>query len=406
MMLNRSDTSIKDVVSYLAQFSIEAGYLVPTQNGLEKSILDAHESLRKFLAQKNLHDYSTQSQGPQNKVVKIGYLLKGTEWVETSISLYRPATKSGDPRIWISGLNQYAASWNLIVFIENGNSLYIFNASDPSIQQQFLSSNSFLSKFLKKVGQQTSLVENELLKLLKDISDQGFVPSTTNADSGVGDTLESLLGIQRNSNRAPDYKGIEIKTSRLNRRTGRQDNRSTLFSKIPNWEISNLKSAREILDQHGYVSNSTGKRALQVTLKNLPNAQGLFLVSNEKDSLIENLCQNKDLRERVVAWKTDDLENSLREKHRNTFWVKAQTREIRGNEFFHYVQVIATSSPLVSNFSQLVDLGSIQMDFTISEKVRPDGSIWVRDHGYLWKIAPEDIGLLFPPPRVIDLVAG
>jgi hypothetical protein len=35
------------------------------------------------------------------------------------------------------------------------------------------------------------------------------------------------------------------------------------------------------------------------------------------------------------------------------------------------------------------------MDFTISEKVRPDGSIWVRDHGYLWKIAPEDIGIAF-----------
>jgi hypothetical protein len=49
-------------------------------------------------------------------------------------------------------------------------------------------------------------------------------------------------------------------------------------------------------------------------LSHLPNAQGLFLVSNEKDSLIENLCQIKDLRERVVAWKTDDLENSLREK--------------------------------------------------------------------------------------------
>jgi hypothetical protein len=63
-MLNRSDTSIKDVVSYLAQFSIEAGYLVPTENGLAKSILDAHESLRKFLAQKNFHDYSNANSRP------------------------------------------------------------------------------------------------------------------------------------------------------------------------------------------------------------------------------------------------------------------------------------------------------------------------------------------------------
>ena len=406
MMLNRSDTNIKEVVSYLAQFSIEAGYLVPTQNGLEKSILDAHESIRKFLAQNKFHDYSKQGQGSQNKVIKTGYLLMGTHWVETAISLYRPNTKSGDPRIWISNLNQYAKAWNLIVLVEHEDSLYIFNASEISIQEQFLNLNSFLSTFLKAAGQKSSLVEMELLELLKDISDQGFVPSTTNADSGVGDTLESLLGIQRNSNRNPDYKGIEIKSSRLSRRTGRQENRSTLFSKIPNWELSRLKSAREILDHHGYVSNLTGKKALQVTLKNTPNAQGLFLASNDESALIENLCQKGDRSERVVVWELDELENSLREKHRNTFWVKAQTQEIKGSEFFHYVQVVATVSPLVSNFSQLVDLGSIQMDFTISEKVKPDGTVWVRDHGYLWKIAPEDIGLLFPPPRVIDLVAG
>ena len=405
-MLNRSDTSIKEVVSYLAKYSIEGGYLVPTKNGLEKSILDAHESFRKFLATSNFHDYASQSQGNQNKVIKNGNFLKGDKWVETSISLYRPTTKSGDPRIWISGLNQYAVAWNLIVFVEHENSLYIFNASEPSTQQQFLKTDSFLSRFLKAAGRKSSLVEQELLSLLKDISGQGFVPSTTNADSGVGDTLESLLGIRRNSNRTPDFKGIEIKSSRLSSRTGRQENRSTLFSKIPNWELSNLKSARQILDQHGYISNLTGKKSLQVTLKNVPNAQGLFLVSNEKNSLIENLYQKDSREEKVVAWRIDELERSLREKHRNTFWVKAQTQEVKGSEFFHYVQVIATASPLVSNFSQLVDLGSIQMDFTISEKVKPDGTIWVRDHGYLWKIAPEDLGLLFPPPRVIDLLAG
>jgi hypothetical protein len=45
------------------------------------------------------------------------------------------------------------------------------------------------------------------------------------------------------------------------------------------------------------------------------------------------------------------------------------------------------------------------MDFTISEKVKVDGGLKVRDHGYLWKIAPEDMGLLFPPPKMIDLSA-
>ena len=404
-MLNRSDTDIKVVVSYLARYSVEGGYLVPTETGLQKSILDAHESLRKFLKQHNYHDYSTQGQGQENKAVKKGFIFHNSEWVETTVSLYRPTTKSGDPRIWISGLNRYSKAWNLIALVVHQESLYLFNASDKTISSQFKNESSFLSTFLRGVGSKDSPYESELIALLKEISDRGFVPSSTNADSGVGDTLESLLGIRRNSNRSPDFKGIEIKCSRLNSRTGRQENRSTLFSKIPNWEISRLKSARELLDNYGYVSNSTGRLALQVTLKNSPNAQGLFLAFNEIEAKVENLAQKQVLVENVVAWKLDELETSLKEKHRNTFWVKAKTKKLNGSEHFHYVEVIATSTPLVSNFAQLIELGSIQMDYTISEKVKPDGGIKVRDHGYLWKIAPEDIGLLFPPPKVIDLLA-
>jgi hypothetical protein len=404
-MLNRSDTDIKAVVSYLAKYAIEGGYLVPTQTGLEKSILDAHESLRKFFKQNNYHDYTIQAQGGENKVVKQGFILSDTGWVGTSVSLYRPSTKNGDPRIWISGLNRFANAWNLVALFLYEGSLYVFNASNPSINKQITDDQSVLSTLLKAAGNRTSRYEAELLELLKEISEKGFIPSTTNADSGVGDTLEALLGIRRNSNRAPDYKGIEIKSSRLNSRTGRQENRSTLFSKIPNWEISRLKSAREILDNYGYISSSTGRPALQVTLKHIPNAQGLYLAFNEIDSKIQNLFREGESSEEVVAWKIDELENSLREKHKNTFWVKAKTTEIHGSEHFHYVQVVATSTPLVSNFSQLVDLGSIQMDYTISEKVKPDGGLKVRDHGYLWKIAPEDFGLLFPPPKVFDLLA-
>jgi hypothetical protein len=406
MMLNRSDRDIKSVVSSLAKYSIEGSYLVPTQTGLEKSILDAHESLRKFFKENNFHDYGRQGQGGENKVIKQGYILSNAGWIETSVSLYRPTTKSGDPRIWISGLNKFTNAWNLVTLFLHDGSLYVFNASDPSVYNQFADSNSPLSSVLKAAGNKESNYERELLELLKEISHKGFVPSTTNADSGVGDTLESLLSIRRNSNQAPDYKGIEIKSSRINARTGRQENRSTLFSKIPNWEISRLKSARELLDNYGYISASTGRPALQVTLKNIPNAQGLYLTFNEIDLRVENVYKKGDVEKKVVAWRIEDLENSLKEKHKNTFWVKANSKVLQGSEYFHYVQVVATSKPLVSNFSQLVELGSIQMDYTISEKVKSNGGIKVRDHGYLWKIAPEDLGLLFPPPKVIDLLAS
>ena len=195
-MLNRSDIDVKPIVSYLAEYSVEGGYLVPTKTGLEKSILDAHESLRKFFKQNNFHDYAKQGQGLENKVLKKGFILSGTGWFETSISLYRPTTKTGDPRIWISGLNKFTKAWNLITLVLHEGHLYVFNASDLSIQKQFKSNQSTLSTLLNAAGNKASKYEVELLDLLKDISNKGFVPSTTMSDSGVGDTLELLLGIR------------------------------------------------------------------------------------------------------------------------------------------------------------------------------------------------------------------
>ncbi len=67
----------------------------------------------------------------------------------------------------------------------------------------------------------------------------GFIRTMRTGDTGIGYTCESLLGIQANNATTPDFKGIEIKTKRDNR----QSNRTTLFSKTPDWHknITKLK---------------------------------------------------------------------------------------------------------------------------------------------------------------------
>jgi hypothetical protein len=58
---------------------------------------------------------------------------------------------------------------------------------------------------------------------------------------------------------------------------------------------------------------------------------------------------------------------------------------------------------LVQNFGPLVDAGKIQMDYTFSEKLRSSGKPYIRDHGYLWKIKPQDFHLIFPSPKTVEL---
>ena len=400
-MLTKADIPMSEVITSLSSFRVEAGFLVPTPTGLEKSILDAHEDLRFFLAKSGLHNFDKQGQGPENKVKIPANIITEGGVIGTYASLYRPNTKSGDPRIWISKLNTYSKPWNLIaLFVSNGQ-LFVFNASDPTVWKSMNNTNSPLYLALMAAGSNYSLVETELLRKLKAIEAAGFVRSTTNAASGVGDTLEKLLGISRNSSKNPDYKGIEIKASRRN--NPNQTQRSVLFSMVPKWGISELKNGAEILETYGYLSPATKQVELYVTVKHQPNRQGLFLDLDAKNGLIVNEHQSNGTRKPVVSWKLNELQEELSKKHKQTFWVKAKNRPDSGHEYFHYFEVMATASPFVSYFGPLVLSNQISMDYTLSTKLRPSGAPFARDHGYLWKIANNSFDSLFPPPRIIDL---
>ena len=405
-MLTKSDKDIKQVMADLAVMGTEAAYLVPTLNGLQKSILDAHEGLRNYLKRMEFHDYGAQNQGPENKLVEKCFFITDKEVIQSKVSMYRPITKSGDPRIWFYELTKHVSENNLLVIFVYQSNLYIVNASNAEIWASLKRSGSPLNELVTSLAGRKTAIETELLRKLVDIYKLGFLPSTTNADNGVGDTLENLLGITRNSNKSPDYKGIELKAARLSTKTDRQVNRSNLFSKIPNWDLSVLKSGAEILEKYGYYPTDTpNNKALHVTLSNSPNAQGLYLEMNSESYVIENLRKTTSSVEKVVLWKLAELEFELEKKHEKTFWIKAEAKVVNEHEQFLYKVVEATSNPMVTNFGTLVSTGSITMDYTFSEKERSSGKKYARDHGYLWKIAPGDFSLLFPPKRVFDLAS-
>jgi hypothetical protein len=400
-MLSKSDTPLDKVISCLSTFRVEAAFIVPTPTGLEKSILDAHEDLRLFLVKSNLHNFNNQEQGPDHKVTIPVNIITETGIIGTKASLYRPSSKFGDPRIWISKLPWYSKPWNLITLFVNQGQLFAFNASDYKVWKTINREGSALNSALKSAGAHFSLVETELLRKLKNIESRGFVKSTTNAANGVGDTLENLLGINRNSSKNPDFKGIEIKASRRN--TANQTQRSVLFSMVPKWKISALNNGSAILQTHGYLSTITNQIELYVTVKHQPNRQGLFLDVDSQKGLIVNKHKKGEQISPVVSWEIRELHEELSKKHKQTFWVKAKNKPKSGHEHFHYFEVVMTCSPFVSYFGPLVLSNQISMDYTLSIKNRANGGSYTRDHGYLWKIANNSFDSLFPPPKVIDL---
>ncbi len=381
-------------IEVLTKNSIEFTLLEPTKTGLEKSIMDATGPVRIFLKEKGFHDYAIQKQGPSNKILIKSYLYGITEVFQSNASLYRPETKNGDPRIWFKGLNQYTKPNEILSIIGYNKELFVINISSIDIESQIIQSfNNPIKDLIKSIQHESNIISDELLTLLKNIAKQGPIKALLNADTAIGRTLEKLLGIDINSSKKPDYKGIEIKSYRESRA-----NRKNLFAQVSDWKLSKFKSSAELLDAFGYLRERDFKLYCTVSAI-VRNSQGLkFKVDNNLNILIEN-SDNPKYGDFVV-WTLDKLHERLLEKHSETFWIGAESKYIDGVEHFLYNKVEHTRKPIVSQFDILLEQGIITMDHLIKRK--PDGS--VTEKGPLFKIKPEGVNLLFPPSKIYNLL--
>lgn len=212
-------------------------------------------------------------------------------------------------------------------------------------------------------------------------------------------TLETLLGIPANSSLEPDFKGIELKSKRW-RGSLRDPNRTTLFSRVPNWKLSPVGSAMNLLRLIGYKGDDGRLQLYQTLSAKQENLRGLKLeIDAQRDWLVQT-HRNKTSGKPVVdaVWEFERLRSALASKHRETFWVRAKCRGQGEDEEFHYLEVRHTRGPLVGNLVSLLEAGVVTVDYLMHEQ----GSR-VRDHGYLFKINPTNLDALFPPPLTYQL---
>ncbi len=390
-MLSSSDTNIQEVSTLILNNGYDVAFLVPTETGLKKSILDAHKSIRAFLKRTYLHDYENQRQGLKHYIT--AKFITSDDVTEQKVSLYRPETKNGDPRIWIYGLQQLVGAGDLLALIVSNQELYIINCSREADLRYAL------RVILPPRQASNSEVATELLQKLSIISRKGFIPTITAGDTGVGMTLENELRISANSSKSPDYKGIELKATRVDARR-KIKNKSQLFSKIPKWKLSPIGSAKALVNKRGYL-DSDGVRALRHTISAVkPNSLGLFFDIDYANEYLRQMFKDEHLSiEHDTTWLLSDLKDALKKKHKETFWIKAQHNNNRTAEEFHYVEVEHTSNPFIDKFETLIETGIITMDYTMH--IKQSGG--VRDHGYLFKLRKDSKATLFPSSRIHDL---
>lgn len=368
----------EEVVLEEIQFAgLDAALLHLTETGLRKSILDATAPIRETLRRGGIHRFETQDQGQGSKVsIEAKFLTLG-RFERRRVSLYRPNTKEGDPRLWIAKLGEVARPDDVLAIGCSQSELIVVNVTQWSGAPLEL-----LREHLSTSVQSRSLAATELLARLRKLGSTP-IPAATVGDTAIGRSIETALGIRINSSQAPDFMGIELKSHRDERAASRM----TLFAQVPDWSESYRKSSREILDAYGYVREGVRKLYCGVSALKA-NSQGLRLCIDVDAGL---LAETHLIDGPVCNWRLARLHDKLHDKHRETFWIAASEVVIAGKTCFRLQSVRHTQAPSIRAFDRLIAHGHI----TVDHLIKRSASGKVNEKGPLFKVADGQLESLF-----------
>jgi hypothetical protein len=224
---------------------------------------------------------------------------------------------------------------------------------------------------------------NELIKNLKRINEMGWIRTHRAGNTGIGKTLEDLLGITENNIPGPNAAMIELKSARKN-----ASSMLTLFTKSPLPPRANSI----LLQKFGYASiKGKGTKRLETTVNAIDfnNIRGKpgFKISIKEDRV--NLITTND--EIVGYWDKETLKSSFERKLPKLLYVKADARGNGRNEEFWFNEAWLLSGFDFNNFVQLLKDGVVLVDIRIGQY--PDGR--THDHGTGFRVFPDKLDLCF-----------
>jgi len=217
----------------------------------------------------------------------------------------------------------------------------------------------------------------ELQIKLHEIHERGFIESHRSGDTGVGKTLEDLLGISENNRESADFidSNIEVKASRE-----QSSNMLSLFTKEPPRDTRQLWGA-EIVEEVGY-EDSKGRQALKSTLDfEEPNNQGLYTTS------LDDRIRVMHIQHGVCAdYPVSVIKNKVEERFPALLLVNAEREDRDGVEYFKYTSAKLYHEFDFESFRGLLDDSILRIDFRMH--IKPDGTL--RNRGTGWRLKQEN----------------
>ncbi len=224
---------------------------------------------------------------------------------------------------------------------------------------------------------------SKLIQKLKAINEMGYIKTHRAGNTGIGKTLEDLLGIEENNIPGPNAAMIELKSARKN-----VSSMLTLFTKSP----LPPKANSVLLEKFGYESACGNKRKeLHTTVSavefNVIKGKSGFKIGIQKDRVDLITVKN----ELAGYWDKETLKNSFERKLPKLLYVKAEIRGKGSDEEFWFNEAWLLSGFDFDNFIHLLKEGTILVDIRIGQY--PDGR--PHDHGTGFRVFPAKLDLCF-----------
>ena len=237
---------------------------------------------------------------------------------------------------------------------------------------------------------ETILNLEEFIARFQKVKALGWLPTHRVGQTGIGKTLEDLLGIAENNIQGPDFGEYELKSARLN-----SNSMLTLITKSPDPPCANTA----LRLKYGYASGaySNDEKVLHSTLNaisftSIANTGHKLKVTPVADKLyIEDENGLTD-----IYWSLNILERQMNKKLGAKFlYVKANSRGSGANEEFNFQSAYLVEGFSASKIIELLRAGSIYVDLRIGQYHGGANEGKTHDHGTGFRLKEKDQAALF-----------
>lgn len=217
---------------------------------------------------------------------------------------------------------------------------------------------------------------NEFAKKFSKLKAKGWVQSERRGPTGIGQTLETLLGLPENNIASPDLSKVELKSHRMN-----SSSLITLFTfnrKV--WKMKPL----EAIKKYG-TPDENGRMGLYFTMSRTPNSTGLFLHIESESISVRHISGQV-----VAEWELQILAERFVKKLPALILVSAFS-EMRGDiEWFKFDRAQLLTGTSVDIIRSQILAGNILVDLRLHDKITS-----ARNHGTGFRAREDKLPLLF-----------